>query len=293
MKTKNLRSTFKKRYLLLLLVFLYIGVQQSGCFSFRQSDEKQCDYLMERQQEMPVFPRYEMEGRNMQYTQVGGKEEDERPVVLFIHGSPGSSEAYLDYLADTSLSQEAVLLSVDRPGFGYSDFGKTERSLEKQSLLMEPILDSFATRKIILVGHSYGGPLAARMAMDFPDRIGGLVMVAPSIDPELEPPIWWRKIVDWWGIRWMIPSSLRVCNQEILPLKGELERMMPLWAKITAPATVIQGSKDKLVPKGNADFAQRMLTNSQTVTIDIVEGGNHFILWTEMPRVKNAIREMF
>ncbi|MEM9918821.1 MAG: alpha/beta hydrolase [Bacteroidota bacterium] len=268
-----------------------MGVQQVGCFSFRQSDQEQCDYMQERQQELPFFPRYELDGRQMQYTQIG-RDNDGRSAIIFLHGSPGSSGAYLDYLADTSLSRIATLISVDRPGFGYSDFGKAERSLERQSLLMEPILEKFKQRKVVLVGHSYGGPLAARMAMDFADQITGIVLVAPSIAPELEPGIWWRKIIDWWGIRWLIPPAFRVCNQEILPLKEELEAMLPLWPKITAQATIVQGSKDKLVPMENAFFAEKMLTNSQKVVVDMVDGGDHFILWSEYDRVKKAILEM-
>ena len=40
------------------------------------------------------------------------------PPVLFIHGSPGSWEAWQDYLADPELSSRAHLLAIDRPGFG-------------------------------------------------------------------------------------------------------------------------------------------------------------------------------
>jgi pimeloyl-ACP methyl ester carboxylesterase len=43
-------------------------------------------------------------------------------------------------------------------------------------------------KQVILVGHSLGGPLIARMTMDYPELIDGLVFVAGSVAPKLEPP---------------------------------------------------------------------------------------------------------
>ena len=88
------------------------------------------------------------------------------------------------------------------------------------------------------------------------------------------------------------PKALRVCNQEILPLEGELRKMLPLWEKITVPVTVIQGEKDNLVPKGNADFAKRMLVNSKKVKLEMIKGGNHFILWSLRDKVIDSIIEL-
>jgi pimeloyl-ACP methyl ester carboxylesterase len=62
-----------------------------------------------------------------------------------------------------------------------------EQSLRMQSACLAPLLRlGKSAKKPILVGHSLGGPVAARLAMDYPDEVGGLILVAPSIDPELE-----------------------------------------------------------------------------------------------------------
>ncbi|MEL6867271.1 MAG: alpha/beta fold hydrolase [Bacteroidota bacterium] len=278
----------KKRYyfstLLAVVFLLSINASMSG---FRKSEEEIRQYLLERGQQAPSFTTYEYQGRNIHYAEVS-KEGDEA-VIVFLHGSPGSLDAYLDYLADTILSRHATLIAVDRPGFGFSDFGQSLPDLHQQSLVMAPIIERFREQKIILVGHSYGGPLVARMGIDFAGEVDALVMVAPSISPELEPKIWWRKIFDWWGLRWLVPKSLKVCNQEIMPLKQDLMDMLPDWEKITARAVVVQGEKDKLVPKGNADFAEKMLVNSESVNIRMIEGGNHFVLWSEMGLIREEI----
>ena len=46
-------------------------------------------------------------------------------------------------------------------------------------------------------------------------------------------------------------------GQEIMPLKGELDKMLPLWKKLSMPVTVIQGLEDDLVPPENAGFCRK------------------------------------
>lgn len=258
---------------------------------FRKSDQEQRAFFTEKGLPEPEIGTYKFAERTIHYTHVG---TDGKPLVLMVHGSPGSSDAMLDYLADTSLRRQAQLVSVDRPGFGYSDFGKTERSLKQQAQQLRPLLEKFRATggKALLVGHSYGGPLIVRMAMDFPDLVDGLVIVAGSVDPELEPQQWWTRPLDWWIFRWMAPGALRVSNQEIIPLKKELEDMMPLWEKLTCPVTFLQGTKDNLVPAGNADFAKKMLVNSRKLEVDMLPGDDHFIMWTKEKLISGKIQEM-
>jgi pimeloyl-ACP methyl ester carboxylesterase len=85
-----------------------------------------------------------------------------------------------------------------------------------------------------------------------------------------------------------LPTELDVSNQEILPLKGELEKMLPLWATIRVPVIVIQGEDDPLVPAGNASFAKRMLVNAP-VTIQMIPRMNHFIPWSRPDLIRDAI----
>ncbi len=280
----------KKRYAIAALLFAGLFVTcRMEFMKFRKSEDEQRAYLKERGQADVQFGTYQVAGRNIHYTRSG---TEGMPLVLMLHGSPGASDAMLDYLADTALTHRALVVTVDRPGFGYSDFGETERSLSVQSQQMRPLLEKYRHTKVILVGHSYGGPLIARMAMDFPDLVDGLVIVAGSIDPSLEPDFWWSHPLDWWIFRWMVPPAFRVSNQEILPLKQELEAMLPFWADIRCPVTVIHGTKDSLVPAGNAYFAKKMLTNSRKLKIHMLEGEDHFIMWTKEKLIAGKILEL-
>ena len=246
--------------------------------------------LIEKGQTTAVFKQKKYQGRSLNYLEI--RNDTATTVVVMVHGSPGSLSAYDVYLSDNELSQKASLVSVDRLGFGYSDFGKAEPSLEVQASMLAEVLKDFSHQKKILVGHSMGGPVIVKTAMLFPDLVDALIPIAPSVAPDLEPSITWRKIVDLPPLRWLTPPALRVCNQEIIPLKLELESMMDTWEMLTIPTIVIQGEKDALVSADNAFFMEKMLPNSPFFEIKMIKGGNHFILWSEVELVKEQILKM-
>ena len=276
------------------LILLLLVVCLPQCVSVRMSDRKVKAYFAERPVK-PTFGFYDVpspEGvRTMHYARISAPalNADTLPTVLFIHGSPGAWDAFISFFADSSLYSRAQLISVDRPGFGKSDLGEPERSLEAQAADLAPLLRlGHSNRKPILVGHSLGGPVAARLAMDYPDDVGGLILVAPSIDPDLEKFEWYRHVGNVFPFRQWLPTEFDVSNQEILPLKRELKQMMPLWSSIRVPVTVIQGDADPLVSPGNAPFAKRMLVNAP-VTIQMVPKMNHFIPWSRPELIRDAI----
>jgi pimeloyl-ACP methyl ester carboxylesterase len=228
--------------------------------------------------------------REIHYVKSG---DEAKPLTVFIHGSPGSLSAFIHFLVDTSLIHRSLMVSPDRPGFGYSNFGNAEPSLQKQAEILKPLLEKYqANRPIVLVGHSLGGPLIARMAIDYPELVDGLIIVAGSIAPELEPnETWFRAPLATPFLSWLVPGSFRASNQEIYHLKPELEKMVPLWKNIKCPVTVIQGLGDVLVPHQNADFAEKMLVNTKVEVIR-VEGMNHFVPWSNPELIHDGVLRM-
>ena len=239
----------------------------------------------------PVEHQMEVQGVKMNYAEIGS---DSLPVAFFVHGSPGSWGGFIDFMKDTLLLKKVKIVAVDRIGFGNSDFGNAEKSLVVQSELLKPIVAKCkkSGKKIILIGHSLGGPLIARMTMDYPELIDNLIIVAGSIAPDLEPnEKWFRMPMDFMPISILIPASFRASNHEILYLKPELEKMLPLWKNIHQPVIVIQGGKDMFVSPKNADFAEKMLVNSKSLKIVRVDTMNHFVPWSHPDLIKKAILE--
>jgi pimeloyl-ACP methyl ester carboxylesterase len=257
--------------------------------NFRMSSKEIDDFFAEKNVTAEQH-QYNIKGKEIHYVTSGDKS---KPVVLFVHGSPGSLSAFIRYLADSTLLPNAFLITTDRPGFGYSNFGIGEPSLEKQAKILHPLLVKYKKdRPLILVGHSLGGPLIAKMAMEYPNLIDGLIIVAGSIDPDLEPnETWFRAPLATPFLSWILPGSFRASNDEIYQLKPQLQEMIPYWKNITCPVIVIQGTADELVPYANVDFAKKMLVNAPTEFV-IKDGMNHFVPWSNPELIRGSILKM-
>src|SRR6478736_1107231 len=278
-----------RKWIITLFVFFGFLILMDSCMQFRMSKSEIDQYFSDKPAK-GTFHSFEMGKRVITYVKAG---DENRPLVVFVHGSPGSLSAFIDFLADTILLKHGLLITVDRPGFGASNFGYAEPSLQKQAAYLKPILEAHkANRPVILVGHSLGGPLIARMAIDYPELVDGLIIVAGSIDPDLEPnETWFRAPLATPFLKWILPRSMRASNDEIYKLKPELQDMLPLWKNITQPTIVIQGKKDSLVPPENADFAKKMMVNSP-LKIVLVDGMDHFVPWSNPELIRNAILEL-
>ena len=211
------------------------------------------------------------------------------PLLFFIHGAPGSWKAYRKYLCDSSLSTDFEMISVDRPGYGSTENGRTFASLKTQSHLLGRLLSLYAKeRPVILVGHSYGGSVALRMAMDYPNQVDGLLLLAPAIDPSLEKRGRWRMWIREVPLRWLTPTSLYTTNEEIIALKTDLEDIEENYLCLKVPVYYIHGTSDILVPVANQYYAKRQMSHLP-LKLHILQDVNHFIPWTNYSEVTKGI----
>ncbi len=212
-------------------------------------------------------------------------------IILFIHGSPGNFAAYSDYLQDKDLQEKATLISVDRLGFGESGIDQFEINLQIHAKAIAEIIQTEKHKNIIVVGHSYGGPVAVRLAIDYPNQINGLILLAASVSPELETRRWYNEVASWWVTRLFLPQMWDNSNQEILPLKKELLEMAPHWQDIKVPVVAIHGKDDGPVPVENTLYIKEQLTNTDPEII-LLKNQGHFIIWEQYDLVKRKIIEM-
>jgi pimeloyl-ACP methyl ester carboxylesterase len=285
------KSKWKKRLKIGCLGFIGIifilAIVASRIMSFSMSDEEVDEFYSETSIK-PVSKLYEVDGYKMHYKVL---EKSTGGTFVFIHGTPGSWDAFKGYFLDSALYNHATIASSDRPGFGKSSNGEAIASLEKQSELLKPILEKYPSPRI-LIGHSLGGPIVARMAMDYPELVEGIIMLAPALSPALEPEEdWFRVPMRWPILRSLVPKVMRVSNEEVIYLKEELELMLPLWKDIKASSVVIQGTSDNLVHPGNGPFADSMLVNAPKEII-MLDNQNHFLPWNETALIKKTMLDM-
>jgi pimeloyl-ACP methyl ester carboxylesterase len=206
--------------------------------------------------------------------------------LILIHGTPGSALGWADYLLDPPTGCEVVAL--DRPGFGESAPRHAVTSHHAQAVAVAALLPSDG-RPVVLLGHSLGGAVAARVAAEHPTRVTALILLAASLDPELEAVHALQRIGDWAPLRSVLPRALRNSNRELLALRAELETLAPLLPRIGAAVSIVHGMKDPLVPVANVAYMQAALRGARRQRTRLIEGGDHFLPWNAAATVREAI----
>lgn len=220
------------------------------------------------------------DGREMAYCrwQTGAK-----PVarVVLVHGAPADASSWtrLRREAASNAGQDGIeWIAVDRLGYGNSTAG-TESRLAEQARALEPWLDDPPQGGVILVGHSYGGPVVARAAAEYPDRIRGIVLVAGACDPYMNDAQWFRRAVD--GVGALIPDAWEVGNRELLDLTDQNRMMESMLDRVTCPVVVVHGTWDPVCPfEGTVSYLQKRLTSAQSVrVVRLARAGHNLHLW--------------
>ena len=123
----------------------------------------------------PVGEMVEVNGHSVHVLTEG----DTGAPILMIHGASANAREYAWTLAPYLKDGHRVFMA-DRPGHGYSERPEDGHALGIQAAQMAGVLDALAPgEQAIIVGHSFGGAVALRVALDHPGKVRGLVLLAP------------------------------------------------------------------------------------------------------------------
>ena len=161
-----------------------------------------------------------------------GPRERSTPPIVMLHGASSNLEVMRRPLGDLLASRHRVLL-IDRPGHGWSSRARAANSTPAvQARMVAEALQKLRLGRVILVVHSWSGALGARMALDWPEHLAGLIMLAPVTHP-------WRGGVGWY--------NRMVTTPAIGPLLAYTVTL-PLGLLLTAP-----GARKVFLPQGMPD----------------------------------------
>jgi pimeloyl-ACP methyl ester carboxylesterase len=114
------------------------------------------------------------------YVDIGPR--DAQPLVM-IHGLSGQLQHFTYALAD-ALAKDYRVIALDRPGCGYSTRATDAMArLPEQAKTLLSCLDKLGIHQPVLVGHSLGGAVSLAMALQAPEKIRGLALLAPLTHP--------------------------------------------------------------------------------------------------------------
>jgi pimeloyl-ACP methyl ester carboxylesterase len=95
--------------------------------------------------------------------------------VLLLHGQPGNAHDW--DAVRTAIGGRVPVLATDRPGW---DGNSAPTDLVGNARAAVAVLDAQGIERATVVGHSLGGAIAAWLAIEYPHRVGALLLAAPS-----------------------------------------------------------------------------------------------------------------
>lgn len=283
------RKIMKRSFFGIALFLVIWVVMAQSCMKFRISDSKAKNNF-EKTGVVLTTATVKVNGANMHFAKTGN---DTLPTIVFVHGSPGSWDAFAQYMQDKDLLMKYRMISIDRPGFGYSDFGNAQH-IEGQSALISPLFKLWRNGKpLYLVGHSLGGPMIIQLNADNPRLFGGLVILAGSVDPVEEKKESWRYILDAGIFSYLVPGAMRPSNTELKYFKKDVYALQDKFALVKCKVFIVHGTEDPLVPVDNAAYARKKLVNAVSVKLALIQGANHFIPWTKYDTIKQVLINLY
>ena len=212
------------------------------------------------------------------------------PYFLMIHGSPGSNMDYDAYIKDTTFTNRYCIILCDRPGYGYSNWGKADTSVLSQSkVILQALKPWLQHREFTLLGNSYGGPIAATMAAISNGKAKKIILVASAMAPGEEKVYGISKTIIKPAWKWLFPTILYLPSVEKLTHKQALISIAPLFKTYNGTLLILHGMADQLVYYSNVSYAKNIFSKAKKLTcIDFPDQG-HPILWNSEEKVKKLI----
>jgi pimeloyl-ACP methyl ester carboxylesterase len=257
------------------------------------------------------------------------KAGDDLPIVL-LHGA-GANLRDMELAVGERLAIRHRVILVDRPGFGFSERKRAgENSPTEQAVILDALLSRLGVDRAIILGHSWGGTLALTFALDFPERVAGLVLVAPPTHPGLwglaklnavlATPVGWlfaRTFALPFGAMLIWPGSRTAFLPQVIPpgyikrtaamlvlrpktllanwsdvgiLNTFLAQQATRYSTLAVPTIALVGDRDPMVPPEK--HALRLAEAAPVARVEVLEGFGHMLHHAAAGRIVAAVEDI-
>jgi pimeloyl-ACP methyl ester carboxylesterase len=226
-----------------------------------------------------------------------------RPVTVLVHGAGGS---HLDWPAELRRLPEANAIALDLPGHGRSP-GAGRNAVAAYAADVIALMDALKLKTAVVAGHSMGGAVAQTVALNYPDRISGVLLVATGAKLTVHPDILkgilndYPKTVDlivnWYYGSIGSDTMRRTSRRRLLEFDPPVVHgdytacnafdLRNRVSQIRQPTLIVGGTEDKLTPLKYSEFLRDQILGSQLVK---VEGAGHMLMIEQPEFVADSVR---
>jgi len=281
------KGKWKRRILRIIAILLAVFFVVISIFIYRFTKPKTDESIVKEFKEeiyKPVISRIQYKDHAVRVFSMQKELDTSLPVLIFVHGSPGSGMDFKRYLKDRDLNQNANLITYDRVGYGMDTNEEVLNDLEKELQVLHQIIPVKDMKKVILIGYSYGGTIVAAAQKKYRSKI----LLAPAIKGDLEPMFWLLNLYKWKFTRSIIPNVFKNAAQEKIHHLTELPAYEEKWNTSPSHVKSMHGDKDRIVPFANSLFLQSKFDRDQFELITIPDG-NHGLVWNQFDWIKSEI----
>ncbi len=273
----------------------------------------------------PIGSFVEVEGLDIHYVDEGAG-----PAVILIHGANSNIRDWKFALIDKLKAKHRVI-AFDRPGLGYSDRPATGGDAPaEQARILKAAADKLGAGKAVILGHSFGGAVAAAWTLDYPEDVTGLISLAGAtydwggsggalysiaassagsilgsaarayvsgdralglVDDAFAPNESIPGYAEYLGVELALrPEAFHHNSTDINRLSSHLAAQSLRYPGIKHPVVLIHGDADKTV--GLAAHSLRFYDAVENGSLVVVPGVGHMIHQVSQPRIIKAIERL-
>lgn len=247
------------------------------------------------------MPSLQIDGRRIFYAARG----ENRAPVVFVHGTGSSHLAWNAQLAALANSTRAYAL--DLPGHGRSE-GTGLNTVRGYADVICSFLDALSLESAIIAGHSLGGAIAQTLALENPDRVLALALVATGARLRVLPAFLNGMLDDFANtghqfndaefapgadarLKQLSEEQFLTCDPRVV--HGDLTAcdafdILTRVSAIRAPTLIICGTADRMTP---VKYSQYLADHVPQAQLRLIEGAGHMVMVEKPDEVNRALLE--
>lgn len=203
--------------------------------------------------------------------------------IVIVTGTPSWSEYWAPTIAALPTTREVIV--ADRPGFRDSEPREAVRDLAKQADALSPMLDARPGQRVLLVGQSFGAPVALLMAQRNPERVQAVLLMSAFFGNGGPTA---RRLIG--AGRVFRPILARDFRNSIAELSGQRDQLPGALAALRTlgqPVVFVHGDNDTFVPFS----ANQEIADEYGKPLITIPGGDHFLNACCVPALLAAMED--